>query len=206
LAITKYSGVQSANIIGRRNGKTTLQIESTNLPITNPNDMSEQHKPNCSINTVCAVYHANGICNHPKYGKCDCGLEGVPRSTAKKCRCGLPYNHDGDHEDIGNTSPKAMNVEDIVREFEKDVMAIIRAADKGNDTLYGHLGAELVIKFPKQITALLKSISEEIVDEKRELDPRIEGKVVGGVTLKDYLTKGHTVALERAIQIITNRM
>lgn len=36
------------------------------------------HKPGCGANIVCAVYHADGICNHPKHGKCDCGIEGVP--------------------------------------------------------------------------------------------------------------------------------
>lgn len=35
----------------------------------------EKHTPNCSIHTHCAVYHADGICNHKTYGKCDCGME-----------------------------------------------------------------------------------------------------------------------------------
>lgn len=35
----------------------------------------EKHTPNCSIHTHCAVYHADGICNHETCGKCDCGME-----------------------------------------------------------------------------------------------------------------------------------
>ncbi len=31
-----------------------------------------QHKPNCSTNMRCAVYHADGIC--PGYKSCDCGF------------------------------------------------------------------------------------------------------------------------------------
>ena len=32
-----------------------------------------KHKPNCSSNISCAVYHANGVC--PGYKPCDCGVE-----------------------------------------------------------------------------------------------------------------------------------
>jgi len=32
-----------------------------------------KHKPNCSSNIHCAVYHANGVC--PGYKPCDCGVE-----------------------------------------------------------------------------------------------------------------------------------
>jgi hypothetical protein len=32
-----------------------------------------RHKPNCSTNISCAVYHENGICPNPK--PCDCGAE-----------------------------------------------------------------------------------------------------------------------------------
>ena len=38
------------------------------------------HKPNCSININCLVYHADGICNHERYGKCDCGLTPITHS------------------------------------------------------------------------------------------------------------------------------
>lgn len=34
-----------------------------------------KHKPNCSSNIRCAVYHENGVCPHPK--KCDCGADRV---------------------------------------------------------------------------------------------------------------------------------
>lgn len=47
-----------------------------------------QHKPNCSINIRCAVYHADGICNHPIYGKCDCGADSPSQpNSEEKCTC-----------------------------------------------------------------------------------------------------------------------
>lgn len=35
--------------------------------------MEKQHKPDCSTNTECAVYHRDGVC--PGYEDCDCGFE-----------------------------------------------------------------------------------------------------------------------------------
>ncbi len=44
-----------------------------------------KHKPNCSINKSCLVYHEDGKCNHPTYGKCDCVF--MPNETKKEKCC-----------------------------------------------------------------------------------------------------------------------
>ena len=40
----------------------------------------KQHKPECASNTMCAVYHNNGICDDPK--QCDC--DHTPLQVIKK--------------------------------------------------------------------------------------------------------------------------
>jgi hypothetical protein len=40
----------------------------------------KSHKPDCSSNIHCAVYHADGIC--PGYRGCDCGFESVSSKKA----------------------------------------------------------------------------------------------------------------------------
>jgi len=43
------------------------------LTMNNQENKGIEHEPNCGVHIQCAVYHKNGICDHPYYGKCTCG-------------------------------------------------------------------------------------------------------------------------------------